>query len=475
MIINISSDKFKISVTAFCFSLFSLNVFGQNLVPNPGFESFDVCPTGFSEFTGYVSNWVDPTAANPDYMNACANPLPAGVPQNGVGYQQTHGGDGYAGAYFDGGGFYTEYIQVQLTSPMIAGQTYGFEMYVVLHNKSEYATDDIGAYFSVAAPTSAGTGYFSGNPLPQIVNPPGNVITDTLNWQLISGTYTATGGEEYLTIGHFKPDSLTTFIQLPYGNLGPYYYMDDISVTSQSATSFNASDTSVCEKFCVNFFDQSTNNPTSWVWSFPGGTPATSTDQNPTNICYQNPGTYDVTLISSNASGSDTLLLSSYITVNPTPPIPTITQNGLVLTSSTASTYQWQFNTVDIPGATDQSYTVTQSGAYTVIVGDTNGCINSAGMDIVISGLETPDNDSNFFIYQSATSNEFVIEWPGSPANEKLELTLVNLLGQKFYASEELTYINWTKKLDLTNLPPGIYFVNLHMLTVDRSVKIFKN
>src|SRR4030095_4332500 len=50
---------------------------------------------------------------------------------------------------------------------------------------------------------------------------------------------------------------------------------------SSSMPSFTASDTNVCEKFCTNFTDQSNNNPTSWQWQFPGGTPASSTDQNP--------------------------------------------------------------------------------------------------------------------------------------------------------------------------------------------------
>ena len=45
---------------------------------------------------------------------------------------------------------------------------------------------------------------------------------------------------------------------------------------------FISSDTTLCEKFCTNFTDQSINNPTSWEWIFPSGTPSSSTDQNPT-------------------------------------------------------------------------------------------------------------------------------------------------------------------------------------------------
>src|SRR6185503_2656394 len=51
------------------------------------------------------------------------------------------------------------------------------------------------------------------------------------NWTLISGTYTALGGERYLTLGHLKSDANTTYFSLPYGTMGAYYYYDDVSVT----------------------------------------------------------------------------------------------------------------------------------------------------------------------------------------------------------------------------------------------------
>jgi hypothetical protein len=66
---------------------------------------------------------------------------------------------------------------------------------------------------------------------------------------------------------------------------------------------------------CIDFTDLSTGAPTSWQWSFSGGTPATSTDQNPQNICYNTPGCHDVTLIVSNATTTDTLTIPCYIDV----------------------------------------------------------------------------------------------------------------------------------------------------------------
>lgn len=79
---------------------------------------------------------------------------------------------------------------------------------------------------------------------------------------------------------------------------------------------FQANDTMINEGGSVSFTDQSTGEPTSWEWTFEGGTPASSTEQNPT-VVYNTGGAYDVTLTVYNASGSSTLTKPNYINVNP--------------------------------------------------------------------------------------------------------------------------------------------------------------
>lgn len=73
--------------------------------------------------------------------------------------------------------------------------------------------------------------------------------------------------------------------------------------------------TSISEGANVNFFDASTNTPSTWSWSFPGGTPSSSIQKNPV-ISYQIPGTYDVSLNVSNQSGTSSTLKIGFITVN---------------------------------------------------------------------------------------------------------------------------------------------------------------
>jgi len=225
----------------------------------------------------------------------------------------------------------------------------------------------------------------------------------------------------------------------------------------------NTGNTSLCEKFCINFFDQSTSYPTSWQWIFPGGDPSSSTLQNPINICYNSPGTFDVTLITTNASGSDTLTLHNYITVYPTPPFPTITQVGYTLTSSPADSYQWQLNTTDISGATNQSYNVLQSGYYTVIIGDSNSCKNSATTYVLISGIDDV-SAANIFIYPNPSIGCFTVEFLNGPdligMADEISIAVVNTLGKRvFFSSEKVPSTDFKKQIDLSDVARGIYFV----------------
>ena len=87
------------------------------------------------------------------------------------------------------------------------------------------------------------------------------------------------------------------------------------SIPAIIVADFIVSDDSICKDETVQFTDLSDGNPTSWDWSFEGGTPAGSTDQNPT-VTYSTPGNFDVGLIISNGTSTDTLLRSDYIFVD---------------------------------------------------------------------------------------------------------------------------------------------------------------
>ena len=135
-----------------------------------------------------------------------------------------------------------------------------------------------------------------------------------------------------------------------------------------------------CSPLTVQFTDLSEHVPTSWQWSFPGGTPATSTEQNPV-VVYQNAGTYCAELNISNAAGSDGTTICDIVEVGDVPNAnydfnvsgPEVVFNN---TSLDADSYQWQFN--DGLGSTSDEESPTHAfpdlGDYEVILSATNEC-----------------------------------------------------------------------------------------------------
>ena len=114
------------------------------------------------------------------------------------------------------------------------------------------------------------------------------------------------------TGSNIATDACTTF---GIGETEDYTITIAAGGNNPPAANLVANFTSVSPYGSINFSDLSTNTPTSWTWSFPGGSPSTSTAQNPAGIVYGTPGTYSVTLIASNAFGSDTMVRTNYITV----------------------------------------------------------------------------------------------------------------------------------------------------------------
>lgn len=88
---------------------------------------------------------------------------------------------------------------------------------------------------------------------------------------------------------------------------------------------FSSNLVTILEGQSISFTDQSIYNPTTWSWSFAGGTPNSFSGQNPPAIIYNTAGVYPVSLTVSSANGSDTETKTAYITVNDLTGCDTIT------------------------------------------------------------------------------------------------------------------------------------------------------
>lgn len=356
-----NTNKVLITALIFCVCIYS-KLFAQNLVPNPSFESLYNCPTGDSQLS-YAIGWNNPTLGTPDLFNeclgaSCPNLPSVCVPENWQGYQYPRTGSGYAGifTYFAGPNL-REYVQMQLSSPLVAGQEYIISFYASLGDNSVYAIDNLGAHIS-------STFIFTGNSnnisccLPQIMSD--GFITDKNGWTLIYGCYTATGGEEYITIGNFKNDNQTN-VQVLSGSLSSsFYYIDDVSVELVSSSSIGdvsadlGPDTTLCE-------GESLLLDASIPWSaYDWQDNTIASTQSVTQS-----GTYWVTVTNQCAVTTDTVQVTFAPSPNVDLGVDTTLCTGDTLpldVTNINANYIWQ------DGSTNNGFTVGQAGSYWVDV-----------------------------------------------------------------------------------------------------------
>jgi PKD repeat protein len=185
-----------------------------------------------------------------------------------------------------------------------------------------------------------------------------------------------------------------------------FRYSDLVEVTSDQLTAnFTASATGLCKESSVDFTDLSSGNPTSWAWTFEGGTPATSTDQHPQGIVYSGTGDFAVTLLVQEGTDTDTVTKNAYIHVFN---IPTASFSAANLCENapveftdlsnpnggTITAWAWDFGdpasgTNNTSALQNPTHSYTTVGTYTVSLTATNNdvCTNLYTQDITVTGI----------------------------------------------------------------------------------------
>jgi len=307
-------------------------------------------------------------------------------------------------------------------------------------------------------------------------NIPGSVIslsginnnTATFYWQPSASDIS----QDPYTFTIYVTDSICPFV-----NYNSYQYSIYVDSCFTIPVASFTSPQNVCAGSCISFTNLSTN-ASSYHWYFPGSIQDTSTLSDPAGICYPTAGNYDVQLIVSNSSGSDTLLLQGYITINPLPPAQVITQSGDSLFAiQGVVNYQWYYNNNPLPGATEYFYVAYVSGDYSVITTDSNGCVSEAVINNVIASLNQFYHDSNLDpssrlkVFPNPVKDKFTIhsrwlsgsQFPIGIAPKgvlpTVAISIYNVLGDKIISGLEST--RNTTEIDVTVLPSGLYYLEL--------------
>lgn len=184
--------------------LLSLNARAQsisNYVANGSFEEVYSC-NGPQYPLWTAKNWlsIDSASFGGGYISTCNSR----VPLNGNTYQYPRTGTAHIISTMYYPNNRRGYLKNRLRSILQAGKTYCVKFYVNIANTSTYGMDGFGAYFG---DNSIDTITKCNVPLvylhPQVQNPFGNVIIDTLSWVPVTGTFVAIGTEKYMLIGNF--------------------------------------------------------------------------------------------------------------------------------------------------------------------------------------------------------------------------------------------------------------------------------
>jgi hypothetical protein len=252
--------------------------------------------------------------------------------------------------------------------------------------------------------------------------------------------------------------------QVQWGTSFDYWLVKFCDSTALPIASFTAPST-LCPGTCLAF-NSLAQNATAWQWYFPGANPDTSSDVNPSGICYSNSGSYDVQLIVANPNGSDTLMLSNFITVYPSPPAQAITQSGDTLFAITGLTsYQWYYNGNIIAGATNYFCVAYASGDYNVVAADDNGCEVEAVIFNVVASVQAAEGSPQELIVFPNPVGEMLFVNSYSLMGAAGEISVYNVIGEIVFSTAD----SKLKSIDSRSFVPGIY-----LLEIKTDEKIFR-
>jgi PKD repeat protein len=231
-----------------------------------------------------------------------------------------------------------------------------------------------------------------------------------------------------------------------------------VIITETPIPFFSTPNQILCAGDCINYTDQSTGIPQSYLWIFPGGTPNSSTDQNPVNICYNVGGSFNSTLTVSNGTCVNSITYVDFILVDD-PAEPTVTLNGDTLLSSSSTTYQWyQLGVGAISGATDQFYVGTNAQSYYVCITDGAGCTACSDTIEIINSVHEFDLSNFFQVYPNPAHDKVVIS--NTSGISKGTLQILDATG-RLVKNESVYFIQEKAEISLEEIAKGSYILQL--------------
>ncbi|PKR81540.1 hypothetical protein CW751_03165 [Brumimicrobium salinarum] len=178
---------------------------------------------------------------------------------------------------------------------------------------------------------------------------------------------------------------------------------------SQTAD-FTTPNFNICINDCIDFTDASTGtNISTWDWTFNGADTPTSTNQNPTGICYSTAGTFDVTLTITDDNGTNDITYQVTVSNCATGPTAAFTADTLKVCKGDCIS----FTDLSTGDPTSWSWTFTDAEPeMSNVQNPQNICYDSAGVFDVTLNI-TSDTGSDQIISTVIVEDLPIIEGYG--------------------------------------------------------------
>jgi len=213
--------------------LMNFSTSAQNLIADPGFEIHDPeCDSGLN-----LVHWYNPSLGTPDLRctpeGHCSQLLTSEFLESSQ-FPFPYEGNCMMGMYWceiEIVNIQTrEYIATKLIEPLVAGIDYELSFYLSRRIQMNLAIDRVGAYFSI---DSVLVNHFTIMDVEPQVETSGEVLAPDLEWQLITLTYTAEGGEQHMVLGNFRDYHEMTVVNTgtSWKNWdNAYYFVDEVTL-----------------------------------------------------------------------------------------------------------------------------------------------------------------------------------------------------------------------------------------------------
>ncbi len=246
-----------------------------NLVYNGGFEDISKCPDSRNEIK-YAHYWTpldtiwDPDTSvtlpapwdNPDLFTSCGSYPFGSLPVNASFYYHLARSGGSMVQIINYNNctdaslliWQRDYLQGRLCKKLIYGKSYCVTFYVSANQISRYANNMMGAFLddgTIDTVSSIRSGLIQNVYVPQVFDT--SIISDTLHWTKIQGTFISNGREKFITIGNFfdnaHTDTIGMYVPTMYYTAGGgdrffgSCLIDDVSVIATDAVANAGNDT----------------------------------------------------------------------------------------------------------------------------------------------------------------------------------------------------------------------------------------